>query len=458
MSAARVEQRLLDAPVSQAGVALVAAGVVGLSLAVTPDVRIAFGLLAFGGLAALGLVRPAMFLVLFLAARPVLDAWSDQRLIDGLPSANPAGLTALLVIGLLIVALAAAPGLPLPRATGPMALMLAVSAIAAGWAIYDLRGAISLEPAAEMVRLTALLAVYVLAANLFTSRERVERLFVVVGLSGVVPAILGLVQWAQGPAVADGLDVGRIDSTFVGPNPFGIYLALCLLVLIGVGAQRLPRIVLLPSVALMLVALVGTYSRAGWGMFLIGLVLLEWRRRRGLVVGMAVVVAAVVLLVPTVHDRVLPSKDPGAERAPLESWEWRLDTWRVLVEKGAESPLIGYGLRSTEYINPRRMEVLSAPDEGYSAHNIAVKAFVEGGIGLVLAYVVLFGALLGVAWRLARARWPLRRHGAVVLVLWTVGIIVGVSAADIMGQTSVVFALFALTGALEGARRREAAS
>lgn len=453
MAAARVEQRLIYAPVSQAGIALAAAGVVGLSLAAAPDIRIAFGLLAFGGLAALGLTRPAAFIVLFLATRPVLDAWSDQRLVDGVPSANPAGVTAILLIGLLVIAIAAAPALPLPRATPALALVLAVSAIAAGWALYDLRGAISLEPASEMVRLTALLAVYVLASHLFKTRRQVERLFIVVGLSGVVPAVLGIVQWVQGPAVADGLDVGRIDSTFVGPNPFGLYLAMCLLVLIGVGASRVPRVVLLPSLAIMFIALVGTYSRAGWAMFLIGVVLLEWRRRRALVVGVAILVTGVVMLVPTVHDRVLPSKDPGAERAPLESWEWRVQTWRVLIEKGTESPLIGYGLRSTEYVNPRRMEVLSAPDEGYSAHNIAVKAFVEGGVGLLVAYVVLFGTLFAAAWRLARARWPLRRHGAVVLVLWIVGVVVGLSAADIMGQTSLIFALFALTGALEGARR-----
>lgn len=455
MASARVEQRLVTLPLSQAGIALAAAAVVGLSVAASPDVRLAYGLLAFGAVAALGFTRPAALVVVFLAARPVLDAWSDQRLVDGVPSANPAGATAVLIIALLVVAVAARPTLPLPRATGPFALVLAISAIAAGWAIYDLRGAIGLEPATEIVRLTALLSIYVLAANLFHTRAQVERVFRVVGLSGVVPAILGIVQWLQGPAIADGLDVARIDSTFVGPNPFGLYLALCLLVLIALDGARVPRVVLVPSIAVMLVALVGTYSRGGWAMFLIGLVLLEWRRRRTVVVGAAVVVTAVVMLVPTVHDRILPSKDASTERAPFESWEWRLDTWRVLVEKGAESPLIGYGLRSTEYVNPRRVEAISAANEGYSAHNIAVKAFVEGGVGLLVAYVVLFASLLATAWRLARARWPLRRHGTLVLALWTVAIIVGVSTGDIMGQTTLVFALLAMTGALECAWRRE---
>jgi len=153
MTTARLEHRLAEIPLRQAGIALAAAAAVGLSLGASPDLRVAFGVLAFGGVAALGFVKPAVLLLAFLAARPVLDAWSDQRFIDGVPSANPAGATALLVIALLVVAVAARPALPLPRATGAFALVIALSVVAAGWGIYDLRGAIGLAPATELVRL-----------------------------------------------------------------------------------------------------------------------------------------------------------------------------------------------------------------------------------------------------------------------------------------------------------------
>ena len=59
-----------------------------------------------------------------------------------------------------------------------------------------------------------------------------------------------------------------------------------------------------------LICIVPTYSRVGWIMLVLGLAILEWKRRKHLVIGMVVVVASVVLFVPSVHGRLLPSDTP----------------------------------------------------------------------------------------------------------------------------------------------------
>jgi O-antigen ligase len=345
-----------------------------------------------------------------------------------------------------------------PRGVSALVLVIALSTFGAAWAMVNLGGEIGTEPISELVRLSAMLAIYLLAANLFATPRRARVLATTLALSAVPPAAIGLVQWINGVRPVPGFTVGRIDSTFVGPNPFGAYLATSALLLIA-GTPQLPRRIRLPSLAVVLAALVGTYSREGWVIFLLGILLLGWRRHRLRVLAVAVGVTLLAFTVPAVHERVLPSNNrtvlPSgvSQKATFESFTWRVGNWGKLLGKYRESPVIGFGLRSTRYVNPRREGIIGATGTGFEAHNLVVRALVEGGVVLLAAYVLLFGVLVREGRRVARARWPLQRLARVVLVLWVLVIVVGLSTDDPFSNTAMMFALLALTGSVEGARR-----
>jgi O-antigen ligase len=453
----RVAQRSArDSLAGQLVLVVVASLGAGLLMAATGDIKIPLGLVAFATLGVLGFVRPALFVGLFLATRPLLDAFSDKQFVHGLASANPAGLLAVLMISMTLVALTTSGNLFVPRGVTALVLVIALSAFGAAWAMVKLGREVGTEPISELVRLTAMLAIYLLAANLFGTPRRTRLLATTLALSAVPPAVIGLVQWINGVRPVPGFTVGRIDSTFVGPNPFGAYLATSALLLIA-GTPQLPRRVRLPSLAVVLAALVGTYSREGWIIFLVGIVLLGWRRHRLQVLAVAVAVTLLALTVPAVHERVLPSNNrtvlPSgvSQKATFESFTWRVGNWAKLLAKYKDSPVIGYGLRSTRYVNPRRQGIIGAAGAGFEAHNLAIRALVEGGVVLLAAYALAFVVLVRDASRMARARWPLQQLARVVLALWVLVIVVGLSTDDPFSNTTMMFALLALAGSLEGA-------
>src|SRR5207253_1366001 len=147
-----------------------------------------------------------------------------------------------------------------------------------------------------------------LAANLFATVSRARLMFQLIALSAIVPAVVGLIQWIQGPPYIAELGLRRISSTLGGgPNTIAAYLAPCALVLVAFP-NLLPRWLRLPALAVILATLVGTYSREGWLIFLLGVVIIGWRSRRGAAIAALLGAAAITFTVPAVHNRVFPHK------------------------------------------------------------------------------------------------------------------------------------------------------
>ena len=225
--------------------------------------------------------------------------------------------------------------------------------------------------------------------------------------------------------------------------------------------RTLPVWVRAVALAPILTALVATYSRAGWALFLIGFLLLLWRRKPALMGLGLVVVLSLVFFVPTIHDRVLPPPNPkdaplGGGVATPESYKWRLDNWRGLLGKWEERPLTGFGLETTGYVNPRRLlDPTSVVDTtGFDAHNSVIKLLVEGGVVLLVAWIALIATVTSRFKALARRDWTFRPQARAVLFLWIGVIVIGLSTDDPLAATAVMYGLFALSGSLEGAYRR----
>jgi len=323
----------------------------------------------------------------------------------------------------------------MPRASTQFGLVLLIAAVAVPLAFIDFGGDVSGKPAAEFVRLAAMLAVFALAANLFATPGRVRAVFALVGLGGVIPASIGIGQWIGGVAPVAGLNVSRIGGTFNGPNPFGMYLAVCALILLAAPRRTIPVWVKIPAIEIMLVALVGTYSRAGWALFLVGFALIEWRRRKGAVLAAAVVVVGIVLLVPSVHHRILPtSSSESSSVTTPESYVWRLGNWNGLIDEWAKRPVYGYGLATTAFVNPRKLSNGNG-HKGYEAHNGVLNLLVEGGVLLLVAVVALVVAIMRSLRSMGRARWYLSRSAQALTSIWTAIVVIAFLTDDPLAST-----------------------
>jgi len=447
--------------VTSIAIAAVAAGTTGVLLAASGGLELPAAAIAGVALIAVGVGWPGLFLMVFLLTRPLVAAISNDQLVHGVASGNADGAIAVLLLLITGIALMSRRAPLIPPITAPFVLVLIISGVCAVYAFATLGGVVGTDPISEMFRLGAELAVFLLAANQVTDATGAERVFVLVGLSAVVPAVIGVVQWIEGPAFVASLGVARISSTFGGgPNEFAAYMAVCAVLLLGLP-KRLPVWIQVPALSVILLALIGTYSREGWIMFLIGIVLIGWRRRRGLVLAAAVLAVGVVIAVPAVRSRVLPSATTNAPSGQTAqtyaSFSWRLDTWRILFDKYLQSPVIGYGLRSTIYVNPRRTTDAGGPSSGFAAHNSFIQILIEGGVVLLIPYLLLLGSIIRRCLSLARDRQEpaaLAALGSLLLSLWAIVLIAGLTADDTLGETTLMYAMFALLGALEGARRK----
>ena len=428
----------------------------GLALAASPDWWLAFGLVGIAGLVACGLMNPALFLGIFLFVRPVLDEFSGAT--AGVPSANVAGALGVLLVGITVVALSlrrerfSVPG------TAALVAIVLVSVVAALQSRFELGGAVGGDSLAEIVRLVALVAVFALAAHVSTSLDRTRTLFVVVALSAAIPALYGMVELAGGAPVKEGTDIGRISGTFTGPVPFGAFLAFAALITIFGPVKHIPGWVRWPALALMLLALTESFSRVGWVFFIVGLIVLGWPQQKRLVAAFVVGLVIVGMASSDVRERALPagSDAPSAasSEAGYESYGWRAENWGGLLDKWAEKPLLGYGLQSTQYVNPRApVGLVAAAGGGYEAHNMIIRVLVEGGIVLLLVYLTFFALVLRRLWRLLRADWELAGSARLLFVVWALVLFTGITTDDPFSLTAVMVGLLALTGALEGAWR-----
>ena len=433
---------------AQVGATMLLSVAGGVVIAATGDWRIAAALLGGAVFLAIGMLRPALFLLALLAIRPLLD---------GRPG-SPGELVAVVLIGVCAIVMAGNRHVVRPRATMAFVALLAVSALACLLAMLEFRGIIGLDPLTEFVRLAALFAMYLLATQVVRTPDAMRTALLVVGLSGVLPSVSAIAELLNDPEEIASLGLVRVSGTFVNPVALSSYLALCLLILLSLPRRDLRGWIRWPVVGLMSAALVASYGREGWALLLLAIIVLHWRSNKRLIAGIAVACAALLLLVPGVRDRVLPTQDVvGAESAStFASYSFRLANWRGLLERYGERPLTGWGLESTVIVNPRRPYGSQGNAAGgYQAHNGVVRALVEGGVQLLAAILALFASLIAAMWRIARPPdSPLRPYARMIAAAWVAVLVIAITTDDVLDATALLFALLAVTGAVEGAHRR----
>jgi len=126
------------------------------------------------------------------------------------------------------------------------------------------------------------------------------------------------------------------------------------------------------------------------------------------------------------------------------------------MRKWQERPLTGFGLQSTDYVNPHRVYHTPGTQDvgGFDAHNTAVKLLVEGGLVLLLAWIALIATMTSRLRALSRRDWAFKPQARAILFVWVGMIVIGLGTDDPLAATAMMYGLFALSGSLEGAYRR----
>ncbi|BCV21810.1 O-antigen ligase family protein [Moorella sp. Hama-1] len=242
-------------------------------------------------------------------------------------------------------------------------------------------------------------------------REEVDKLLTVIIFAGTLVALVGLLEYLF-------LQAGRIQATFINPNPLGIYLAMVVLLGLGRYWQQGGRF-LAAGLVIAGTALVFSYSRGSLLAFSGGLLASLWlagregrpgrlRSLAGLCLVTLLLARVIALLAPWTQGlagaesilRALIRPDTFME----SSVEGRLAFWRAAVGMFLARPWTGFGGGSFHDV------YFSFYDGGrwYSryVHNHYLQVLAETGWPGLLIFLVMVAALLLPFWR-RRQREPL---------------------------------------------------
>jgi len=430
-------RRALAMPVAlalaAAAVGLLSAGRIGDELSGRAGLAAVAGVVGLAAVAALAVLfhrRPAVFVLLAIAALPFRVP---------VPTGHDDTASLLLPLYVVIAAGCAAHVWRALRAGrgGPLAgereeprtrrLMVALAAVVA---LYALQALYSSDVEHAVKTLAFFYVPFAVALRLlldvsWSRRLLLQALAVTVGLALLFAAV-GFVEWATGRllisnekvlAANDLKPYFRVNSLFFDPNVYGRFLALVMVVLAGVllwapARRDVTRVVV--ALAVLWAALVLTLSESSFAALLVGLAALAALRwRPGPVVALCAAAAAVALGVVVLA--------PGAVGLETDSFSslneassGRAKLVRGGVRMAADRPLTGFGSGSFADRYRERERVVSSRLSAES-HTIPVTIAAEqGAIGLA-AYGFLLWSAFAVAFGGLR-RTLRRRTPGVVLV------------------------------------------
>jgi O-antigen ligase len=328
--------------------------------------------------------------LLIVAARPMLDIWSDHTVA----SIGGSDLNAASVLGMLVIAI----GTPYVierwaevRRAPALKPFIAFALIAAvGIAVAPDKGV----AATEWLRMSSILMTYALAyLAASSSRTAVYRLVGAVALSAAAPIAVGLWQWSQDSGrVIGGLH--RVTGTFLHPDPYGIYLALVIAAILPLLFRR-PALAVAGSLAMLPLAavLIASSTRTGWVMVLLAVLAVGMLRHRVLLVVTPLALMVLVLAVPSLTARFDDITNPKeTSYGPGSSLHSRIGFWRDNLPKARQQPLTGLGLGAIVYQS----------EDSSHVHSDFVRSLVETGVFGFAAYLWLLAAALGGCWRSVR--------------------------------------------------------
>ncbi len=246
-------------------------------------------------------------------------------------------------------------------------------------------------------------------------------------LSGALAAAAAIVMvTARVPVMQYAIQHGRATGTFILPGELAGYLIVLSPVAYALGCvagQRSMRILAWTTLGLGLVALILTYSRAGWMGFAAAFAFLLAVRTRHGIGGAAVVVLGGIIAVLLLFN---------AHHNPSEDYT-RLSIWQASVQIADRFPLTGVG----PFNFSRLYSLVRAPDgdpTAFHAHSLYLTFLVEFGIvGLAAVGWTLWRFAVELVQRISYAG----RTAAFLSLSVTAGL-VGVAVQGLIDTVTVV--------------------
>lgn len=403
--------------------AVIGGGLAGAAAALSP--ALSGVLFVLGGFTLLAVTHLPAAVAVLLVLRSTLDHLTETGLGVGPVLLNPASALGLLVLGVTVLYLidrrlrGVRPdwgGWP-AVCFGILAVYAVVGTPVGVAALGRSMLAVGIK---EAVRLSSLLALYILIVNLQRGGMKDSTLLRCLYMSMAIPAALAIWQFmfysGEGyySLAVGAVPRGRLTGTFYHANSFGVYLAFLLmlgLILLQYSWHGIPRWALTGVMILGGVLLVFTFSRGAWVFLVAGLAVKLLLRPGRILVPIALVgLILAASFSPRIASRFSDLRtDVSLERVVGQeemhnSFEWRMYNWYLLIRVGAGRPVLGHGTGSTPHVNPlQSVNRLHQTSRGFDAHNEFVRSFVEGGLVGVAVLICFFLFFFRWAWRVFRA-------------------------------------------------------
>ncbi len=298
------------------------------------------------------------------------------------------------------------------RTPADIPIILFVALLGVSTAVAPIKGG----AAVYFAQFPAIAAVYFIAATAMTSKKRVSTLTdVLIGVS-VFLSLVGILENFGIEFWTWPIDWGeRVDSAFDDPNLFGGYIGMgCALALskaIQPDIRPSLRFVRFVSLAIIVTALIFSYSRSAWLAVACSLVLfaaIVFVRRRNFfpyklpktataLIVIAFIAPAIIMAIPranpysiSIIKRVSTAKGFLDEQGYL-----KLSYWRAATEMMKDKPAWGVGLTNFSRFYPAYSD---QTDLKYNPHGMTFDAYndyfelgAEGGVPALLCYLAAIG-------------------------------------------------------------------
>jgi O-antigen ligase len=392
------------------------------------------------GLAVLALARFELFVMLVIAIRASLDAAKVSA-----SSVDATGALSVLFIGASAVWLyrrrgAVRQASPIAELLPPFASFFAAAALSILFSSHPL------DSALEAVRIGTVVVIMVALGRIVRDRQSARLLLFAILGSALLPLAAAFLQIARGRAGITAEGIGRVEGTFLHPNPFAAYLSLILILAVSL----FPHVSARGKWALGSLAgasgavLISTYARGAWLAVFAGLVVVAFVQLRRLLWLIGAAILVVAIFVPSVSVRLADlSETRSASGAAPNSLAWRIEYWEKALAL-QDNPLFGIGLREVEL----NEEAAKAP------HNDYVRVYVETGLIGLAVYLWLLGALFVQAFKTYRIAAPGIARGLAVAFLGSLTALVVLSIAGNLVSQLVILWYFAAIVVLASAVSR----
>lgn len=311
------------------------------------------------------------------------------------------------------------------------AVMIVLFWTAVGFGRYGIDGDLILES----MRLLSALAIFVLAyAYCNPNSPKTTILWM------IAPA--ALVALASGLATIEGTvtRAGRLTATFSHPNAAGAFFGLSVVVLLSIWLKKRDRITFSIGLAAGICLLL-TGSLGGIVGCIVGVLVVVWTRptdspgRRMLqsFAVASVLIAGYILSGLSARVAEFNWGAQSASKSDADSFQWRFENWRRLIDEWQENPVVGYGLGASSH---------NVIPMGGPPHSLYFQVLVDmGAVGVLL---LIIGTVA--MWKRARkvAKVP-GWEGAALLGILSFALVNGL-VSNLIGYTATIYLMAAATG------------